>query len=253
MITSTVLQNWMQHPEELNSDTLYQLRTAVERYPYFVLLRLFFLKNLYLLRDDTFGNELRKSAIYIADRRILFQLIEGEQYSFSRKEDHSEVDSIVKQDSGLDRTLSLIDHFLEEKPKESKPATPINYATDYVAYLMQQEELEKKKNDDKEELPKSHVDELIDGFITDNNGEFKLVPDSPEEETADPIGPDMNYSEDDDGCFTETLAKIYIKQKRYDKALEIISKLYLKNPKKNVYFADQIRFLKKLIINDKQK
>lgn len=26
----------------------------------------------------------------------------------------------------------------------------------------------------------------------------------------------------DDSCFTETLAKIYIKQHRYDKALEII-------------------------------
>jgi hypothetical protein len=27
----------------------------------------------------------------------------------------------------------------------------------------------------------------------------------------------------------------------------------LKNPKKNAYFADQIRFLEKLIINEKQK
>jgi hypothetical protein len=59
--------------------------------------------------------------------------------------------------------------------------------------------------------------------------------------------------DEDEDCFTETLAKIYIKQRRYSKALEIIRKLYLKNPKKNVYFADQIRFLEKLIINEKQK
>ena len=47
--------------------------------------------------------------------------------------------------------------------------------------------------------------------------------------------------------------KIYIKQHRYDKALEIIKKLSLNYPKKNAYFADQIRFLEKLIINAKSK
>lgn len=46
-----------------------------------------------------------------------------------------------------------------------------------------------------------------------------------------------------------TLAKIYIKQQRYEKALEIIRKVNLNNPKKNSYFADQIRFLQKLIVN----
>ena len=54
----------------------------------------------------------------------------------------------------------------------------------------------------------------------------------------------------EDSYFTETLAKIYIKQQRYDKALEIIKKLSLKFPKKNTYFADQIRFLEKLINNN---
>jgi len=49
------------------------------------------------------------------------------------------------------------------------------------------------------------------------------------------------------------LAKIYVKQQRYSKALEIIKKLSLKYPKKNAYFADQIRFLEKLIINAKSK
>ena len=58
-------------------------------------------------------------------------------------------------------------------------------------------------------------------------------------------------SSNDDTFFTESLAKIYIKQRRYEKALQIIKKLSLKYPEKNIYFADQIRFLEKLIINIK--
>jgi hypothetical protein len=53
--------------------------------------------------------------------------------------------------------------------------------------------------------------------------------------------------------FTETLARIYIKQGRYSKALEIIQRLSLQIPKKNAYFADQIRFLEKLIVNSNKK
>ena len=38
----------------------------------------------------------------------------------------------------------------------------------------------------------------------------------------------------------------------YEKALQIIQNLNLKYPEKNIYFADQIRFLEKLIINTKK-
>ena len=72
----------------------------------------------------------------------------------------------------------------------------------------------------------------------------EVVPDTEKEESDTEEGEDY---------FTETLAKIYVKQQRYDKALEIIKKLNLKYPKKNTYFADQIRFLEKLIINAKSK
>ena len=54
---------------------------------------------------------------------------------------------------------------------------------------------------------------------------------------------------DDSMFFTETLSRIYIKQKKYEKAYKIIQQLSLNYPEKNSYFADQIRFLEKLIIN----
>jgi tetratricopeptide (TPR) repeat protein len=252
MITSANLQNWIQHPELLDRDTLYQLRTMMDRFPYFPSLRLLLLKNLYLLHNDDFGNELRKSAIYVADRRVLFQLIEGAKYVFSDEKEAPEEEKVTDKELGLDRTLSLIDRFLEVKPREkNKPTAPVNYATDYAAYLLQEEE--DNPIDKGEMVPKSRDEELIDGFIENSNGEFKITPDSPDEVMPDPVGPKIELSEDDDSCFTETLAKIYIKQRRYEKAIEIIRKLNLKNPKKNAYFADQIRFLEKLIINAKMK
>ena len=77
---SANLQQWIQHPETLNKDTLYELRTLVTHYPYFQSLRLLYLKNLYLLHDISFGAELRKAILHVADRRKLFYLIEGERY-----------------------------------------------------------------------------------------------------------------------------------------------------------------------------
>jgi tetratricopeptide (TPR) repeat protein len=102
--------------------------------------------------------------------------------------------------------------------------------------------------------------ELIDAFLQGEMGKVEKADDDaetaeveiPEPETGNTT-PEVAEEDSDESYFTETLAKIYVKQQRYSKALEIIKKLYLKYPKKNVYFADQIRFLEKLIINNKQK
>ena len=46
---------------------------------------------------------------------------------------------------------------------------------------------------------------------------------------------------------TEALAKMYISQKYYAKAIATYQKLSLKYPEKNTYFADQIENVKKLM------
>lgn len=60
----------------------------------------------------------------------------------------------------------------------------------------------------------------------------------------------QGFSPRSDTTFSESLAKIYIRQQKYDKAFEIISNLSLKYPEKSCYFADQMRFLQKLILNN---
>ena len=78
--------------ETLNRDTLYELRNLLARYPYFLLLRLLYLKNLYILHDISFGGELRKAVLYIADRRKLFQLIEGSRFDLQSRKKGSSFD-----------------------------------------------------------------------------------------------------------------------------------------------------------------
>ena len=46
---------------------------------------------------------------------------------------------------------------------------------------------------------------------------------------------------------TETLAKLYVKQENYDKAIQTYKILILKFPEKNSYFASAIKKIKKLI------
>ena len=83
--------------------------------------------------------------------------------------------------------------------------------------------------------------------------ELATIHDMSDEELQVPVLAAEDETGEDEDYFTETLAKIYIKQGRYTKAMEIIRRLSLKYPKKNRYFADQIRFLEKLIINNKNK
>lgn len=53
----------------------------------------------------------------------------------------------------------------------------------------------------------------------------------------------------DDIILQQDEVKKYIKQERYAEAMEILRQLNLNNPKKSAYFADQIRFLQKVMEN----
>ena len=108
------LSTYISHPEKLNRDTLYELRLLVGKYPYFDVARLLMLKNLYLLHDIAFGEELRKAALYVPDCRVLFRLVEGDRYSAKALEKQPD----ASPRPGVDRTLSLIDAFLSGLPEE---------------------------------------------------------------------------------------------------------------------------------------
>lgn len=243
----------------MDKETLYDLRSLLALYPYFQTARLLLLQNLYLLHDPSFDEELRRSAVYVTDRKVVFNLVEAAHYRLRVAEKTKQKKAEEREDkTNSSRTISLIDQFLDSIPadtengkdrttrKKRKP-TPADAAIDYVAYLLETEN--EDGNEVVDESPAMKGQDLIDNFINNENGKIELK-DEPE------YLPDLEANEKKEGdekYFTETLAQIYIKQGRYSKALEIIKRLNLNYPKKNAYFADQIRFLEKLIINNKYK
>lgn len=238
------------HPEQMDRDTLYELRSQLALHPYFQTVRLLMLQNLYLLHDPAFDEELRRAAIYITDRRKLFNLVEAAHYQLRNTAQNQQP---AANSTDENRTMALIDTFLDsipaEEPEEKKAKrrpTPKDATVDYVAYLLESED-----NDLNENTPQMQGQDLIDHFLKEEQGRILLNELKDEEDTTE--APVIEEEPAEEEYFTETLARIYIKQGRYQKALEIIQRLSNNFPEKNAYFADQIRFLEKLIINNNKK
>ena len=85
--------------------------------------------------------------------------------------------------------------------------------------------------------------DLIDKFIK-NSPKIQF---SQEQESDSNIIVDKKLK---DELITETLAKIYVNQKKFKKAIKAYEILSLKYPKKSSFFADQIIYIKKLKSKD---
>ena len=234
------LAYYISHPERLNRDTLYELRMLVRKFPYFDVARLLMLKNLYLLHDIEFGKEMRVAALYLKNRLPLFNLISGY--------DEAVVEELMQDDVAVDRTISLIDAFLGKLPAdtlslEAEGAAAVDYVSAYL------------KNNVKEDVsvPALRGQDIIDEFLANGNERITLDLAVGAEESSNTVQETTEEPVAENSFFTETLANIYIKQGKYEKALEIIKRLCLEYPNKNRYFADQIRFLEKIIKYTKRK
>lgn len=260
---------WLNDPGLLDRESLVELRKVLEDYPCFTIARILYQKNLLQLQDVRFSKELVRTAISVPDRKRLCFYMEDKPFSdavYAHQQELSEGEG-----------FSIIDRFLCSAATEtalSEPLLSLGSGSDYLSYSMpdqtgtttvlQQEDfsldyigyLSQASSDVKPEnamLGQS----LIDAFLSGESDRTVCPVEKNDDSDCDAL---IDTSETDelltivdlpDDTFTETLAKIYLKQKRYDQALEIFKRLSLKYPEKNVYFADQIRFLEKLIINIK--
>jgi hypothetical protein len=207
---------WIQHPERLNEDSVGVLRRLVDKYPYYQTARLLLLRNLFNTKNPMFQQELRRSAVLLNNRKVLFDMIEGTKYHIVPQQLSS---NSLSWEGDKDRTLSLIDDFLENMPSEpekrpTKGNIPADVTTDYMAYLMQEE----AEANDSNNIIETTIPRRPQRITLEEKDVIEVPEDDVQEEEF----------------FTETLAQIYIKQQKFERALEIIRALSADNPKKIV-------------------
>ena len=96
------------------------------------------------------------------------------------------------------------------------------------------------ENNESINAEREHKFDLIEKFITEKPKLSPKIQLSPQKNLAEP------FTKSSDSLMTETLAKVYVQQKNYKKAITAYKILILKYPEKSGFFADQIRAIEKL-------
>ena len=238
MIQQEELTGLMNGTIPFTDESLSGFSDMIEQYPYFQAAHLLHTLNLLHLKDTRFLYDLRKTAIYAPDRRQLFFWVEKDSF------DAKLIKAIEDETIPIDSTLDLIEKFLSESDEKTvsvnteKESSAVS--TDYVSYFLSDIK-------ESEEAPPLQHQSTIDKFLERDAASPLKIKLKKTDEPVEEFPESIPETQAVDGFFTETLAKIFIKQKKYDKALEIIHNLNLIYPEKSSYFADQIRFLEKLI------
>jgi hypothetical protein len=237
------------------------LEQMKQRYPFFSLAECLQMRN----NPNQFSQRERealvaKMTLTVSDSEALQRLVE---------EDGDRFDNFYPPTStkAASTTNQAIDKFLETYGSNDTTENEVlerlifNPVADYSQQLARQEE---------QSLPDAtpsgnSQDDRINRFIlsvrgkeepttaSDGNAIEPQLPieqpqHKPETSTVTAPAPPTNNS-----LLSESLAKIYIKTHRYERAYEILEHLSLAFPEKNAYFADQLRFLRKLMFAEQQR
>jgi len=230
---------FVKRPETVKAEYDTDLKELVERYPYFVQARLLHLKTLQQSHSIHYAANLKSASVYCSSRRWLYyylhpdKLPSTEPYQRNKTGksagDYFDMINVIELEGG-DTRQSLKN--LAEKLKSART----NVIAKKVSPAM------------KPIITTNNESDIIDK----ESGKIDTVilEITKEEILKKPITVDLNPVLIVD--ISESNAKKLISEHKYKEAIEILRAINLNNPKKSVYFADQIRFLEKVIANSKK-
>ena len=249
-------------PEALNERHTESLEKVLEEFPYFQSARVLRLKHLYNQDSFKYNHALKIAASYTNDRSVLFDFITSDTFVSVQKglyekkleellnihvveSEHVIVE--VKPTNALEQSIlsSIKEATTDEQKAEAKLeiGKPLEFSKDEKHSFQEWLQLSRLKPivreaetlSEKEGLDvgkKKHID-LIDKFIAENP---KITPIA-----KDAVIPVIEaQTEDTTYLMTETLARVYLEQKKYSKAIQAYEILILKYPEKSSFFADRI-------------
>lgn len=262
--------SFIKSPEKLTESDSKELEALVKEYPFCQTARLLLVMGLNQRNDIRFNSQLKLTAAYCADRKVLKRLlnpVHDESYTIAGSEKdlqennvrHATQETYIKTgEYGLKPLLDALRNEINQLLIESHhdttqiPVVPIREIVGKLEQLVEQVQTdnEELKPDIKDynfeqlkELPEKQKkktrkasSELIDKFIRE---EPQITPPS-KTEFFDPADYAKRSLEDKEEIVSETLAKIYLNQGNFPKALQIYRKLSLEYPEKSSYFAAQI-------------
>lgn len=216
-------------------------------YPYFTLPAVKLLANPDGLTEQQLTRLRMLVALNAPDSDTLFRLTDRQGAEFASFYPDSGENATPTTDSAIDTFLATYGNV---DPKEAALLERLifNPVGDYSQVLAKEtaEEGTTPTAADKQ-------DTMMDAFLSRYNPATAQPENSEPEHSPKTTHKQAHPKPKTDSLLSESLARIYVKQRRYDKAFEIIRNLSLNFPEKSAYFADQLRFLQKLILNNSTK
>ena len=259
-------------PDAINERQSIELDKISTAFPYFQSARVLRLKHLFNQESYAYNTNLKTAAAYTTDRSILFDFITSDNFTtvqrakFDAKIQHllninvSGVEIIIPtQKEIVANTLeqSILNSIeiatpqkIEEKLEIGKPLEfSVNEKHSFQEWLQLSRlqpivRNEKIAQNTLEEDKKEKKDNLINKFIATNPKIPALTKNHFEPLPSQPTIEEKSY------LMTETLAKVYLEQKKYDKAIQAYEILILKYPEKSSFFAIRISDIKNLQQNN---
>ncbi|APD06513.1 hypothetical protein UJ101_00982 [Flavobacteriaceae bacterium UJ101] len=222
----------MDHPFDLTQEETNSINKLIEKHPYFLTARLLSLRGIKNHAAENYNESLKKVASYSTDRTLLFDYITHKKIL--------EKNILEEAQKAKEITTSSI-HQENTNSEEAfiNPAKPKEFNKNEFHSFSQWLKISTQNLED-ESINQNAKFSAIDRFIELNP---KLSPIKDRQKNIDIA---LNSITENQNLMTETLAKIYVEQKKYDKAIQAFKILSLKYPEKSGFFADQIKAIKKL-------
>lgn len=255
-------------PLHLSASVVENLEHEITEHPYFEAGWMLMLKGMSDIGITNYDASLHKGAICISNRSALFNLIQSkpditeqiaETVEREREKPTEDIVSWSMGDYEFDFSAEAQSngnngiYSIEDITKQVSEKDNCGFS-DWLDYMDKQPSMPNKKaevpKDDRRKNTRSRSLDLIESFLSSDKAESIIprsvtnsVPHTEAQQKTDTQHEETQLNADNDDILTETLARIYIKQGQFDKAINIFRKLGLKYPEKSSYFASRINEL----------